>query len=351
MEVSESVFGELDGMVIKSYAVKTKSGMEFTCIDYGCIITNILMPDKTGIKESVVLGFDTLEEYERNSHYFGSIIGRVSGRIEKAEFTLDGNTYKLAKNENGNHLHGGPNGFHRAVWDSSLENSLDEAHITFTYTSPDGEEGFPGELKIEVTYTVNESNELIISYRGVSNKTTLVNLTNHSYFNLSGNLKRDILSHELILKSDRFLVLDSSFIPTGRVEFVENTAFDFRESKKLGMGIDSSEQQIELVGGGYDHPFLLNINNQEEICLFDRESGRKLEMETDQPCVVIYSGNSLQGDIDIRGKKAQKHLGVCLETQIPPNMISNPSFATAKLAANEIYESRTKYAFKVMQDK
>jgi len=348
VEVLKDVFGELNGQAITSYTLRNDSGMEFTCIDYGCTITRIMVPDKNGVKENVVLGYDTLEEYLNYSPYFGCIIGRISGRIKNATFTLDDETFTLAKNENENHLHGGDNGFHNVIWSSSVETKADEANIVFSYTSPDGEEGFPGNLKLQVTYSLNNENEIVISYQGVSDQKTIVNLTNHSYFNLSGNLKRTILAHELTLKSDGFLELDPSFIPTGKVLSVEDTVFDFRKGLQIVQGVNSEHPQIKLVGGGYDHPFLLNANHQQEITLVDYESGRKLEIETDEPCVVLYTGNSLEEGLTIGGVPSEKHLGLCLETQLPPNMINNPNFPSAVLEANEVYSTKTKYAFKLI---
>jgi aldose 1-epimerase len=300
-----------------------------------------MVPNRNGIKENVVLGFDTLEEYLNDSSYIGATIGRISGRIKNAEFVLDGKTFTLEKNENGNNLHGGQKGFHNVVWNSTIEQKTDEVNITFSYTSADGEEGFPGNLKVNVTYTINNKNQIIISYWAISDKKTIVNLTNHSYFNLSGDLKRTILTHELTLKSDRFLELDSAFLPTGNILPVKDTVFDFRNSRLISDGINSRHPQIELVGRGYDHPFLLNVNNQLEILLRDKESGRELEIETDQPCIIFYTGNSLTNDFEIRGVQSQKHLGLCLETQAPPNMIS-----AAELEAGDIYSAKTKYTFK-----
>lgn len=346
MNVTKSIFGEWNGQVIYKYTLQNRRGMEVSCIDYGCIITKIIVPDKNGIMENVVIGYDTLEGYLTYSPYFGCVVGRISGRIRDAKFNLDGEIYTLDKNEHEHHLHGGKNGFHNVLWKSSVEIKKDHGDVTFTYTSPDGEEGFPGNLKVYVTYSLNNDNELIISYRGISDKKTIVNLTNHSYFNLSGNLKRTILTHELTLNSDYFLELDSSLIPTGNVLSVENTVFDFREGQQILRGIHSEHPQTMIVGGGYDHPFLLNGNNQQEIILTESESGRKLEIETDQPCVVLYTGNSLQSGYTIGKVQSEKYLGLCLETQIPPNMIDNPHFPSMILEANEVYTAKTKYAFK-----
>jgi aldose 1-epimerase len=342
MKLTETVFGTLHGRKVKSYTITNANGMELTCIDYGCIITEINVPDSQGNLENVVLGFDTLQEYIDHSPYFGCVIGRNAGRMKNASFEIDGECYNLSKNDGENNLHGGPNGFHNVIWDSTVENKENEVNIIFSYTSPDMEEGFPGNLHVTVIYTFNEDNELLITYKAVSDKKTIVNLTNHSYFNLSGNLKRTILEHELKLKSDAFLELDASLLPTGKVIPVDGTVFDFREGQKIARGIESDHPQTEIVGGGFDHPFLLSAQNHKQISLYDRESGRKLEMETEEPTVVFYTGNMLGNDFSIRGKQTEKHLGLCLETQKPPGDHNFPSLIVEK---DQVYTSMTKYIF------
>ncbi|MFJ7974889.1 aldose epimerase family protein [Peribacillus sp. NPDC096379] len=348
MNVTKAIFGELHGQKVYSFTISIDHGMEITCIDFGCIITKIQVPDQEGKIENVVLGFDTLDEYVNDSAFFGSMIGRVAGRIHPPTFDLDGITYNLPTNEEKNHLHGGPTGFHRVIWDSTIEENSDEINLKFFHLSPDGDEGYPGKLEITVIYSLNNKNELVITYQGLSDKKTLLNVTNHSYFNLSGDVKRDILDHELTMKSDRFLELNEALLPTGIYIDVENTAFDFREGKKVREGAQSKHIQNQLVGGGYDHPFLLNVNNQEEICLVDPISGRKLIVETDQPNVVLYSSNMLESNFQIRGVPSQKHLGICLETQCPPNAIHHPSFPTIVLDKNEVYQSRTRFKFSLI---
>lgn len=338
MELIETIFGTLDGKEVKAYTLKSAGGTELTCIEYGCTITKINVPDRNGKAENIVLGFDTLEEYLDHSPYFGCVVGRSAGRIKNAAFEIDGVTYNLAKNDGENNLHGGPNGFHQVIWDSAVEKTDSEVKIIFSYRSPDGEEGFPGNLDVNVIYTFNDQNELLITYKAVSDQKTVVNLTNHSYFNLSGNLKRTALDHELTLPSDGFLELDHALLPTGKIIPVEGTVFDFRKSRRVGEGIESGSPQTVMVGGGFDHPFLLNQN--EQISLFDHESGRKLEIETDAPAVVFYSGNALPDDFSIRGVQSQKHLGLCLETQKPPGMID-----ALFVEKNQVYVSKTKYRF------
>jgi aldose 1-epimerase len=348
MNVYESIFGSINEKDIKSYTVETDHGMEITCIEYGCIITSLQVADREGAIENIVLGFDTIEEYLNYSPYFGCVIGRSAGRIEGASFQLDGEIYTLAKNDGENNLHGGPNGFHNIIWDSSYEIRENVVHITFTHTSPDGTDGFPGNLKTTIMYSIYNSNELIISYHASSDKKTVVNLTNHTYFNLSGSLKRTVEDHELTLKSDFYLELDASYIPTGNVIPVENTVFDFRKGQKVSSGFQANDPQTKLVGGGFDHPFLLNVNNLKEITLVDKESGRKVEIETEEPCVVLYTGNSLANDFMIRGKRSEKHLGLCLETQKAPNMFNRPDFPSIIIEANKPYTTKTKYSFQIL---
>ncbi|MFP7300083.1 aldose epimerase family protein [Neobacillus niacini] len=345
MKIVKEQFAEFDGKVVTSYTMINKNGMEVTTIDYGCIITKILVPDREGIVENVVLGFDTLSEYQKYSPYFGAIIGRHAGRIANAEFELDGVNYHLAKNNNGNHLHGGLEGFDKVIWDTEVVEEEEATSLVFHYLSKDGEEGYPGNLKMKVTYTLNNQNELQLSYEGVSDKKTVVNVTNHAYFNLSGNLKRDTLNHTLTLKSDQFLELDEELIPTGKILSVENTAFDFRAGRRLIDGTVSNDPQNVLAGKGYDHPFLLNDNNNKEIHLFDEESGRGLIIETNQPAVVLYAGTQLEDNFSIRGVKSKKYLGLCLETQGLPDSLNHPQFPSAILEKDEVYHSITTFKF------
>ncbi|HEX7066386.1 MAG TPA: aldose epimerase family protein [Bacillales bacterium] len=351
MEVSKEKFGEISGQTVHLFTIKNDKGMTVTCLDYGCIITKILAPDRDGEVENIVLGFDSLEEYLEHSPYFGAVVGRVAGRIKEGQFELNGQSYSLPRNESQNHIHGGPKGFSHVVWETAVFEKENEAGVEFSYRSPDGEEGYPGNVDIKVIYRLNNRNELVISYDGVSDQDTLLNVTNHSYFNLSGNLKRKILDHTLTLKSDQFLELDRELLPTGQVVDVENTPFDFRKGQKLQRGPASSHAQNQLVGNGFDHPFLLSGNDQEEIILVDEESGRKLVVETDQPSVVLYTGNQLQENFHIRGTRSEKYLGVCLETQGPPDSIHHPQFQSAILEKGKAYHAETTYHFTTMNSK
>lgn len=345
MEISIEKFGEYEGKKINAYTIKNQNGFEVTCIDYGCIITNIIAPDREGKLESVVLGFDDIDDYLKYSPFFGAVVGRVAGRIQGSEFELNNQKYTLPANENGNHLHGG-NGFDKMVWTGEVIEGRDEASVAFIYTSPDGEEGYPGNVGAKVTYTVNNNNELKITYDATTDQDTLLNLTNHSYFNLSGNLKNNVLNHELTMKSDKVIELDSELLPTGNYLDVANTPFDFQSGRKVEDGITSTHPQNILVGNGYDHPFMLEDNHNQEIVLTEKESGRKLVVETDDPTVVFYTGNSIPtGEFNIRGVESAKYLGLCLETQAPSDSIHHPHFIQCILRKGETYHKQTLYKF------
>lgn len=349
MKVFNENFGQIDNKPIQSYTLVNDHGIEITAINYGCIITKILTPDKAGNYENIVLGYDSLADYEKNPAFFGAICGRVAGRIKEGSFELDGQEYTLVKNDNGNHLHGGMNGFDKVVWDAEIIEKEFEIGVEFSYVSLDGEEGYPGNVTIKVTYMLNNDNELSIHYAGHTDQKTLLNVTNHSYFNLSGNLKRDILRHTLKIKSDRFLELDHDLLPTGIIKDVEGTPFDFRTERYIKSGVNSDHPQNLLAGSGYDHPFLLSTNHNKEIVLKDLESGRTLTIETDEVGVVLYSGNSLSTEGKIRGIQSRKHLGICLETQGLPDAIHHPHFPSVIVNKGQQYSSITKYKFGLNQ--
>ncbi|MCJ7842249.1 galactose mutarotase [Lederbergia sp. NSJ-179] len=350
MEVTKSIYGYLEDTPVYSYTMKNVHGVEVTCIDYGCIITKMVTPDRNGRLENIVLGYNQLEEYIQDSANFGCVVGRVAGRIRGATFTLDGNTYKLAKNENGNHLHGGIKGFGKVLWNSSFEEDINRAKVNFTYFSRDGEEGYPGNLAMRVTYTLTNDNEFMIHYSGKADAKTVLNVTNHSYFNLSGDLKRDILHHSLTMKSDQFAELDEELLPTGTLVDVEGTAFDFRKGQVIKNGVESDHPQNQLVAGGYDHPFLLNNHHSDEIILADPESGRTLTVETDEVGVVVYTANQLKEEGEILGVPARKHLGICLETQGLPDAVNQPEFPSWVLEKNKPFSSVTKYYFGLLDE-
>lgn len=347
MHIKQKNFGEHNNQAVHSFTITNNHGAELSCINYGCIITKMIVPDKQGNLENVVLGYDTLEEYLSDTLYLGAIVGRVAGRIKGAQFELDGQSYTLEKNEQNNHIHGGINGFNRVIWDAEVFKKENEAGVHFKYHSPDGEEGYPGNVTIRVTYTLTNENELVISYEAIADEKTPLALTNHSYFNLSGNCKRDVLHHTLKLKSDKFLELDQEFIPTGTMLDVKNTPFDFTQDRTIKSGTVSNHPQNVLVGEGYDHPFILNNNHDEEIILRDPESGRTLIVETDEVGVVVYSGNSIGDTGYIRDIPSRKYLGICLETQGLPNAIHHPTFPSIIIDQEQPYSSITKYRFGV----
>ncbi|MDN3449535.1 aldose epimerase family protein [Planococcus sp. APC 3906] len=349
MKVEQRLFGQLEGRPVTLFTIENANGFRVSCINWGCIITGIMALDRHGKLENVVLGFETLEEYGSNPHFLGAVAGRFAGRIKGGAFSLEGKHYQLAANAGGHHLHGGNKGFSHVLWDSNVIQKEDGASIEFTYLSPDGEEGYPGNLKLSVTYSVrDDTDELAISYSAISDQTTLVNLTNHSYFNLSGNLKRDILKHRLTLDSCEFLELDKELIPTGELLPVANSVFDFRNGRKIYDGTVSGHPQNLYAGCGYDHPFILGNNQRGRIKLEDEESGRKLRVETTEPTVVLYTGNSLKGSYSFNGSKACNYLGLCLETQGLPDSVHQPHFPSAILEKGERYTSETRYTFGIM---
>jgi len=345
MKMSEQLFGRYDEAEVTEYTLSNDSGMSVSCLNYGCVITKILVPDQNGNVENVVLGFDNFEDYPKYSPYFGAVCGRVAGRIKGASFELDGKEYVLAQNDGPNHLHGGVKGFDSVIWETEKVEEENAIGLKFFYRSPDGEEGYPGNLETTVTYLLTNDNELKVTYEARTDKKTLVNLTNHSYFNLSGNIKRDCSEHVLQLDSDRFLELATDLMPTGEMPASVNTPFDFIAGRKLKDGIESSNPQNVLVGKGYDHPLVFSKEGENRIVLSEEESGRVLEITTDQPCVVLYTSNMLDGEFEISSVKARNHLGVCLETQGLPDAIHHPHFPSVTLNPEDVYRAWTTYRF------
>ncbi|WP_066174929.1 aldose epimerase family protein [Bacillus marinisedimentorum] len=346
MKITKRPFGELDGTSVEAYTLTNDNGIELTFITYGGTITRIVTPDRDGKMENIVLGFDTLEEYVQHTHFFGALIGRTAGRIGKGRYRYNGQDIQLSQNDGENNLHGGPMGFDRVIWKAEpLEAAEDTVSVKLFYRSEDGEEGYPGNLDTIVTYTLTNENEFRIDYLAEADEDTPVTMTNHSYFNLSGNLKEDILDHTLTMKAGRFLELSGDMIPTGKAEAVEGTPFDFRDGQKIAAGAASSLPQNVMVGNGYDHPFVLSENGNREIILSHEKSGRGLTIETDQNAVILYTGNHLTADLDIRGVPARKHLGLCLETQGYPDAVNHPHFPSVMLKKGDVYKASTTYSF------
>ncbi|RZJ70582.1 aldose epimerase family protein [Flavobacterium sp.] len=335
-----------DGTPIEQYKLTNANGMEMDVITYGGIITKLTAPDKNGKFEDVVLGYTTPEEYfNGNPYFFGGIIGRYGNRIAKGKFSLDGKPYQLTVNDGPNSLHGGK-GFDKRVWTAEPIEG-DFPAIKFVYTAKDGEEGYPGNLKVSVTYKLTNENGLEIDYEAESDKKTIVNLTQHSYFNLSGNGKT-ILDHELVLAADKFLPVDATLIPTGELKPVKGTPFDFTSAKAIGKDIDAADDQLKK-GQGYDHCWVFTDakpDMKEVGSLYHAASGRLMTVSTNEPAVQFYSGNFLDGThASKNGGKYEKRSGLCLETQHFPDSPNQPKFPTTTLDAGKKYSSKTVYRF------
>ncbi|MDX1741938.1 MAG: aldose epimerase family protein [Rhodothermales bacterium] len=352
--VSTEPFDTLpDGTQIDLYTVTNAHGLQVRAINYGGIILSLHTPDRDGVMADVALGYDGLDDYLAETPYFGSIIGRYGNRIAGAQFSLDGSVYTLARNDGPNHLHGGLVGFDKVVWDGEPFESEDGAGIVFKYTSPDGEEGYPGTLEVRVTYTLTDDNELIFDYQATADRATQVNLTQHTYFNLAGHGSGTILDHELMINAESFTPVDSTLIPTGRLTPVDGTPLDFRRAAPIGARIDQEHEQLRL-GRGYDHNFVLSRGEAESDSLIlaarltERTSGRVMEVFTTEPGIQFYSGNFLDGTLIGKGGVAYQHRsGLCLETQHYPDSPNQPDFPSTTLRPGERYQTRTVYAFSV----
>lgn len=350
-KIEKISFGKLpDGREVDQYILKNANGMEVKIMNYGGVITHWTAPDKEGKYEDIVLGFDSLVGYLTPPPYFGAIIGRYGNRIAKGKFTLDGKTYQLAKNNGENHLHGGVVGYDKVLWNAeSIEGA--ESTLKLTYLSKDGEEGYPGNLNITVTYTLTNDNSLKMDYVATTDKATIINLTNHSYFNLSA-AKKDVLDQEVTLNADRYLPVDEGLIPTGELRLVTGNAFDFSKPTEIGKGInDVKDKQIKL-GGGYDHAWILNKKEVNELSLaatvLEKTSGRKMEVMTTEPAIQFYTGNFLDGSLTGKGGvKYAKRFALCLESEHYPDSPNQSAFPSVILKPNEKYSTTTIYKFSV----
>ena len=331
-------------MHIKKYTLKNAQGMQVDFINYGGIITSIKVPDKEGNFSDVVLGFDNLEDYTKEHPYFGALIGRYGNRIAKGKFKLDDETYTLAVNNGPNHLHGGIKGFDRKFW--NVEESSQANSFLLSYLSADGEEGYPGTLSVEVIYTLTDDNEIKIDYSATSDKATPVNLTNHSYFNLTGDNNSPILGHEVMINADQYTVVDKDLTPTGQLQHVKGSEMDFTTPKNIGQDILKVKE-----GGGYDHNYVLrdwNGSLKQAATLYEPVSGRMIEVLTTEPGLQFYSGNFLDGTLLGKDNDVyQKHDGLCLETQHFPDSPNHHDFPSTILKPGEEYSSTTVYKFSV----
>lgn len=345
--IEKTSFGNLtDGREADLYTLRNGDGMEAKITNYGGIIVSLMVPDKDGKFGDVTLGMDSLAGYEKGVPYFGALIGRYGNRIAKGKFTLDGQAYTLATNNMGNHLHGGLKGFDKVLW-TATPVAGDEPALKLAYTAKEDEEGYPGNLKVEVTYTLQKDNALRIDYKATTDKPTVVNLTNHSYFNLAG--RGDILSHEVTLNADRFLPVDQTLIPTGELKPVAGTPFDFTKSTVVGKRInDSSDVQIKY-GLGYDHAWILSDSSKLSklaATVYEPTTGRVMEVFTTEPAVQFYTGNFLDGTLTGKGGVVyQKRTGLCLETEHYPDSPNQPRFPTTTLRPGETYQTTTTYTF------
>jgi aldose 1-epimerase len=332
--VEEQEFGKTqEGAVVKLFTLRNAKGMSVKVMTYGAIITEIKVPDRHGALTNVVLGAGDFDSYRKGFPASAAVIGRFANRIAKARFTLDGVEYKLAANNGPNHLHGGPKGFAQVVWQSeALPAGQNDAAVRFTYLSRDGEEGYPGNLAVKVTYTLTDDNALRIDYEATTDKTTPVNLTNHAYFNLAGS--GDVLDHELWLAAERYTPADDQLIPTGEIASVKGTPLDFTTPTRIGARID----QLKPKPGGYDHNFVLNSDGKSLVLaarVSEPKSGRAMEVRTTEPGVQLYTGNHL------------KHGGFCLETQHYPDSVNRPNFPSPILRPGQSFKSTTTFAFSV----
>lgn len=349
--ISKAAFGTLpDGTAVDLYTLVNANGMEVRASNYGGIITALLVPDGTGKATDVTLGLKSFDDYVKNPPYFGAIIGRYGNRIAKGQFKIDDQTYKLAKNDGANTLHGGVKGFDKVVWQAEPFEKEDSVGVIFTYTSKDGEEGFPGNLQTRVTYTLTDKNELSFDYHATTDKPTVVNLTQHAYFNLAGDGNGDVLGHEVTIYANEYTPVNKGLIPTGKLEPVTDTPFDLRNKVKLADRINADNPQINLAGG-FDHNFVLR-RKAPGLSLAARVSEpgtrRVMEVHTTEPGVQFYTGNFLDDKLAAKsGKPYGKHSGFCLETQHYPDSPNQPEFPTTVLRPGEEYNSKTVYTFSV----
>jgi aldose 1-epimerase len=341
-------FGTLpDGSAVEEIVLRNARGHSVSVLTYGGIVRALVVPDRRGRLDDIVLGHDQLDGYLRSSPYFGAIVGRYANRIANGRFTLDGVTYQLPVNNGPNSLHGGTRGLDKVVWRAAPFERATESGVVLSHASPDGDMGYPGRLDATVTYTWNDRDELTVDYAARSDKATPVNLSQHSYFNLTGGA-RDILDHRLQLNASRFTTVDSTLIPTGALSPVAGSPFDFRTATAIGARIGLADGQLQK-GGGYDHNFVLDGAGMRVAArASDPSSGRTMEIRTDQPGIQFYSGNFLDGSITGKGGVVYRHRwGFCLETQHFPDSPNQPAFPSTTLRPGATYRSRTVFAFGV----
>jgi aldose 1-epimerase len=346
--VEKIAFGKTqDGTPVDLYMLTNANGLRAKVITYGAILTELHVPDRNGKLDDVVLGFDNLESYLKGHPLFGAVVGRVANRIGGAKFTLDGQEYKLAANNGRNSIHGGRRGFDKVVWQGEPVAAQDGVAIKLSYRSSDGEEGFPGNLSVALTYTLTNQNELRLDYTATTDKPTPVNLTNHSYFNLAGaGSAGDVLGHELMLAADQYTPADNELIPTGEIKPVAGTPLDFTKPTPIGARI---EQLRERPYGGYDHNYVLNSGGKALALgarVYEPKTGRVMEMSTTQPGVQLFTANGMSGKLKGKGGAAYpRHGGFCLETQHFPDSVNKPNFPSVILRPGVTYRQTTVFKF------
>jgi len=336
-----------EGEKVELYTLTNKAGLTVTLMTYGAAVVDILTPDRDGKFVDVALGFGSFKPYLTRNQYFGCVAGRFANRIGGGKFTLEGKTYRLAKNDGLHHLHGGVKAFDKLVWKAKVLKSR-QPSVRFSLKSPDGQEGYPGNIEIAVTYTLTDKNELRIAYQATTDKTTIVNLTNHTYFNLAGAGNGTILDHQIKLNSGEYTPVNKKLIPTGDIKSVEGSVLDFQAMTPIGLYI----MEVGNTPVGYDHNYVLSRKLQERVTIaaevYEPKSGRLMKVYTDQPGIQFYTGNFLDGSVKGKGGKAYKqHYGFCLETQHFPDSPNQPKFPSTTLKPGQIYKTTTVYKFSV----
>ncbi len=334
--ITKEKFGTLKtGEVVTLYTLTSNTGIEAKIMDYGGTIISILTPDKNGKKDNVVLGFDNLAKYEAGTPNFGCLVGRYANRISDAQFTLNDSTYQLAANNGDNHIHGGPEGFNKKIWDAAIVDKNGHPALELSYLSKDGEEGYPGNLDVTVTYTLKK-NDLIIDYEATTDKPTPVNLTNHAYYNLAG--EGTILDHVLKLNAEKYTPIDDELIPTGEIKSVKGTPLDFTTAQRIG-------NRIEQLPFGYDHNYVLAMKPFDKPILAakvkDPKTGRTMEVHTTEPGIQLYTAYNLDGSLKSKERSFEQYAGLCLETQHFPDSPNNPQFPSTILKPGEAYKTTT----------
>jgi aldose 1-epimerase len=351
MAITKHAFGKtLDGTIVDLYELTNTQGVRAAITNYGGIIVSLLVPDKEGTLADVIVGHETLQGFLEANLYFGALIGRFGNRIAGGKFTLNDVEYTLAQNDGQNHLHGGIKGFDKKMWKAQEIRDENNPGLKLTCVSADGEEGYPGTLSVTVVYTLMEENALRIDYSAITDKDTIVNLTNHTYFNLAGTGNGNVLNHDLMLNADRFTPVDETLIPTGELRSVKGTPMDFTQPTAIGVRITDEYDQLHFGPGGYDHNWVINASEESlafAARVYEPATGRLMDIYTTEPGIQFYSGNFLDGSIAGKGGQIHQHNGFCLETQHFPDSPNKPDFPSTVLKSGETYTSTTIYKFSV----